>query len=350
MTAYNAARQRFMRNALFAATIILATLILLSPSGSQLTSSAATAAATNAATVPATAEAQNAGPSLKWPVTPATEAQIDEAKACDIDNLVKTRYPNTMGVAALPTAFEPKTACDWAVLAVAYAARHADNEPVAPAGIDAFKRAISANSALAFKLPILSGYFGTQNFVDAPPFASQPITQVEIHHTFSGLGEQIAYSYTISQANTDKPRVSGKSGVGKTKAISGAVNKALVQSLGTALVDLIPMRAQYTQEVCTDDYPDWTVTLTFKDKTTVKLLTNRSNIFFSGGPWQTIIAKQNYTQYSNRFLVVLLDIGKALQLPADETSAMYCHGLDEDPFTQAFPESAATPAATKQAR
>ena len=91
--------------------------------------------------------------------------------------------------------------------------------------------------------------------------------------------------------------------------------------------------------MCSDDYPEWTVTLTFKDATTLKLVTNGSNIFYSGGPWQTEIDKQNYVQYSGAFLDALAAIGTTLQLPA--TSDTYCGSA-----TDLFPIALSTPEAT----
>jgi hypothetical protein len=94
---------------------------------------------------------------------------------------------------------------------------------------------------------------------------------------------------------------------------------------------------------CWDDYPDWVVTITFDDKTTLKMVTNGSNIYFYGGPWQTEIDKQNYTQYSGAFLDAMVNINKALKLSMGKTAAMGCGGLP-DPLSLAFgtPEPSAT--------
>ncbi len=272
---------------------------------------------------------------LPWPLPPATDKQLEEARACDSAGLADERYPATVGVDGLAAKFSPKTACDWAALAVAYWKRAGQDNPPADEGIAAFQKAIKLNSALAFKLVLLQGYFGTKGIVTAPPFAKSPIVRVEAQHAFSGLGTRVEYSYTISNGDTNKPLVSGKSGVDKIDKLSGTVDKALVQALGPALIDFVPMRTQFSQIVCYDDYPDWTVILTFKDGTKLTLVTNQSNVYFSGGPWQVEINKQNYTQYSNAFLVAMLDISDALKLPQDETAAMTCGGAD-DPLTLAF--------------
>lgn len=276
---------------------------------------------------------------LAWPIAPATDKQIEEARVCDMHGMVDELYPESVSVDKLSSKPAPTTACGWAALAFAYSKRAGDNRP-ADAGIAAFQKAISLNSALAFTLPMLSGYFGIDGLVDAPPFAKQPVVRVEASHEFSGLGERVEFSYVITSGD-NKPQVTGKSGVDKITKISGSVDKALVQALGPALTDFFPMRAQFSQIVCSDDYPDWTVTLTFKDGTTIKLVTNRSNIYFSGGPWQTEIKQQNYMQYSGAFLVAMLNISEALNLPKDETAAMSCGGAD-DPLPLAFPTAEPT--------
>lgn len=268
---------------------------------------------------------------LPWPLKPVTDAEIQEARNCSSDEMANKL--NVIGTTTpVPAA---NTACDWAALAVAYAKLRKEGQPPTDAGIAAFQQAISRNPALAFTPPVLAGYLGTQGIIDAPPLASQPIVRAEIKHTFSGLGDQVAYSLDITNADSDKPVVSGESGVETKKKITGTIDRKLVQALGPALIDFVPIRNQFSQVVCYDDYPDWTVTLTFKDGTTLKLVTNDSNIYFYGGPWQTEIDKQNYMQYSGALLNPLLDIREALNLPKDETAAMTCGGSD-DPFSQAF--------------
>jgi len=273
---------------------------------------------------------------LQWPLMPATDQQIQEAQDCDIDAVVTARYPQDVNMADLRLRFDPKTPCDWAALAVAYAQRVGNDEPRPDAGKEAFQKAIAENSALAFRVPMLIGYFGVAGLVDAPPFAKQPILKVAIQHTFSGLAtEDVSYSFTISRANTDAPVVSGHSGTTTVQTLSGTIDTALVQALGTTLTDFIPVRNQFQLINCTDDYPDWMVTLSFKDGTTLILVTNGSNIYFSGGPWQTKIGRQNYLQYSRVFLDALLKISNALNLPKDDTASMFCGG-PPDPLPLAF--------------
>ncbi len=285
---------------------------------------------------------------LAWPIKPADDTAIAQARQCDMTELAKTRYPEIIGVDDLAGAYQVKNACDWATLAVAYATRRSDKEPISPHAINAFKQAVSRNAAFAHTLPILSGYFGITDLVEAPPFAKGTLIRVEVHHKFSGLGTPpIDYSYVIDAADLDAPIATGHSGADESTpvAISGTLPRDVVQAIAGALTDFIPVRNQFSILFCFDDYPDWTVNLTFRDGTTLDLVTKGSNIFFSGGPWQTEINGQPYVQYSAKLLDAFEALRVALTLPEDETAAMYCGGPRKPPFDLAFGELMATPEA-----
>ena len=70
-------------------------------------------------------------------------------------------------------------------------------------------------------------------------------------------------------------------------------------------------------------YPDWYVLLTFEDGTQLALVTNESNFLFYGGPWQVTIDEQMYMQYSPDFLIAVLELVEALQLPEGFPSVIY---------------------------
>ncbi len=79
--------------------------------------------------------------------------------------------------------------------------------------------------------------------------------------------------------------------------------------------------------VCTDNYPEWTVQLTYQGGNSVLLTTNGSNVYTLGGPWWVRIGDQWYFQYSNTIVVALRDMIKALGLPVGQPAATYCYGL-----------------------
>ena len=57
----------------------------------------------------------------KWSIAPLTAAQIEEVSNCALEKLAAERYPEGTLNAELRDAFSPVSACDWAVLATAYA-------------------------------------------------------------------------------------------------------------------------------------------------------------------------------------------------------------------------------------
>lgn len=303
-------------------TVLLVGMILLSPTPSMGLGLSTTATPTPSADLDPER--------LAFPLTPPTDEQIKEAKACDLTDRPK----------ALPRNFSPETACDWAMLAVAYANRAGKSDNVSPDAREALVKAISMNAAFSQALPLLAGYFGKVTIVEAPAIFQQPITSIKVEHSFSALGPSLKYLYTITDADTSAPVVKGTSTVNEAeKAISGTVDSKLVQALAAALTDLMPIRARFSLAPCWDDYPDWKVSLTFKDGTTLDLETNRSNVLFHGGPWQVVINDQRYMQFSPAFLEAALEITKALKLPLGETAAMGCTGI-EDTLDAAYPDSA----------
>jgi hypothetical protein len=269
---------------------------------------------------------------------------VDDALACDLEKLPADRYPQKLAISDLESSYGPTSACDWAVLAVAFSERTQDKDELPEKALQAFRRAVAGNAALAFRKELMGrGYFSAKSLVKAPPFSSQPITQVYIELAWGGgIGVptyNINYNVTITGAESSRPVVSGsletKGETPVKRALTGTVAASLVQALGPALTDLLPIKRQFTLTPCTDNYPDWKVSLTFKDGATLKLTTNKSNFLFAGGPWQTEIDQQVYVQYSAEFLVALRKITDALGLPASETGAMFC-AFDQDPLHQAF--------------
>ncbi|MCB9450857.1 MAG: hypothetical protein H6672_05425 [Anaerolineaceae bacterium] len=273
---------------------------------------------------------------FSWPVAAPDAAAIDAAYACFLDSFPAERYPESLGIDELEAAFAPETACDWAVLAVAVAQRAGDGD-MPEIGKTAFATAVGENPALAFRLPLLIPYYGALPLVE-PPFADQPLVTVNIHYGWAGMGEAVSYTLLINNGD-DQPTVSGKLTLGsgmvfsatpetpegpRDSEITGSVTVEQVQSLGAALTDLMPIGQQFSWEPCWDTYPDWVVTLTFADGATITMQTNGSNIIRVGGPWQVNIDGQDYMQYSSAFVLALLDMTDALELPLGQPMASGC--------------------------
>ena len=75
--------------------------------------------------------------------------------------------------------------------------------------------------------------------------------------------------------------------------------------------------------------------MTFKDGSSINMVTNESNMLHSGGPWQTTIDGQDYMQREAQFLTAMLDIQEALELPYGWVKSYGC-GTYRDPMNIAF--------------
>ena len=283
----------------------------------------------------------------KWPIVPLTAAQIEEVSKCQLEERAGERYPDNILIAELPDAYSPVSACDWAVLATAYAERSWEEDTLPEPAKEAFLEAISRNYGFAVKTPLVYRYFGEVSLVEAPPFVKQEITTVEIDYTWIGLAgpgepDKFSYSVRIEQADT-KPIVSATATPDSSAPnlrLEG-LDRAKVQALGPALTDLLPIESQFEFIVCTDDYPDWSITLTFKDGAQLDLTTGGSNFLNLGGPWQMKIDNQNYVQFSFGFVDAIGDLTDALNLPYGSPAGMVCWG--DTLFEKAFPVDGASP-------
>lgn len=303
-----------------------------------------------------TPPAEDAAPDylLAWPVAHPTDEMLNAARDCAINALVAERYPETLALDEIADAFAPETACDWAVLAAAYGdyARNHDldnAEDFPEAGIDAFKQAVALNPVIALRANLMGGgYFATGTLVEPPPHAEQAIAELTLHYDFSGIGgfenSWIDYTIRITDA-AGEPVISGTierlGDTGeeiKTEA-TGTVDPALIQALGPALDDLLPIGEPFEMLTCYDIYSDWEVTLTFDDDTTISLATHDSNFMYIGGPWQAVIDGKNYMQYSGNFVNTLSDLIDALALPWGESAAWSCF-WPGDPLEFAYPAPA----------
>ncbi|MEW6494108.1 MAG: hypothetical protein AB1589_16585 [Cyanobacteriota bacterium] len=292
---------------------------------------------------PATSSVDQKSLPLEWSMLPLTTEQLAAVRDCNIAKLESDRYSEKLAVRELLQVYTPNSACDWAVLAWAYAKRTKQNEQnenklLLEEGKQALERAIAENPGFVFAAPIFYSYFGQISLVKPPPFAQQEITTVKIQYGWGGLGNPVKYTVNISQANT-KPVVSGtvQGRLAGEQQISGNIDKKLVQALAPALSDLLPIDSQFNMLACTDNYPDWSVLLTFKDGTTLELVTQGSTLMYAGGPWQTKIDQQNYMQFSPAFFQSLASLVEALKLPWGEPMGMACAG-GQDVLKQAFPE------------
>lgn len=265
---------------------------------------------------------------LAWPVAPFTDAQIAEATGCDVDALATQRYAKELAVDALPGAFAAKTTCDRAVLAAACIARVKDKDPAPPAAcLDAYRAAVGANPAFAFVGSLPAGYFGQLPLVAPPPTAARAVTDLVLAYSWDGLGDKVAWTLTVHDAATH-PTVS-VTGPSAPKHVSPpATVGANVAGFGHALGGFLPIKAPLQAVDCTDNYPDWTATLTFDDGSTLSLATHGSNLLGLGGPWQLAVGSANYLQLGPDFTRAVADLVQALDLPIGQPEGEFCRGYD----------------------
>ena len=96
---------------------------------------------------------------------------------------------------------------------------------------------------------------------------------------------------------------------------------------------MVPIESEIQIVPCTDNFPQWRMTITFADDTKITFDTT-SNFLSVGGPWETTIDGQTYIQYSSAIPEKIGNLVKALELPVGEPFAMSCFG--DSVFEKAF--------------
>jgi WD40 repeat protein len=277
---------------------------------------------------------------LNWPIASPSDDQIEEAANCSVEDISTVRYPERLAYSQLESAYEVKTACDWAVLAYAYVTHFPDEDVIPEEGKHAFAQAFIRNPAFAFNSPLFYSYFSSFELVSPPPFVDQPITSVTIDYEWGGIGEpsQVSYQIEIKQAHLSEDEMKISIQAQPPEMITQTVNTidpAVVQSIRKSFTDFLPVGAPVTIDYCTDNDPDWKVSLTFLDGSTVELNTYHSNLYTYGAPWQTEINGQYYFQFSPKMLMAMNDLFKALKIQPGQPMGMYCHWVDT--FGLAYP-------------
>jgi hypothetical protein len=265
----------------------------------------------NKAAVALTSPAPSAsGALLAWPVAPFTKDQIAEVKRCDLPNAHAAK--------------NPKSACEHATVAEACAKKLKNGDDPSKECLAEYSAAIRANPAFAFAADLPGAFFGKLAIVDVPPAATKPLVAATIHYNWSGMGEGVDWTLTVTDANR-RPSVS-VTGV-TAKAAPADVGKKLA-TMGSAVQSMLPVAAPLNAVNCYDNYPDWTATLEYEGGGKLELATHRSNLLGLGGPWQLTSGGQTYVQLGPQMVRAMADIMTSLDLPAGEPAAQTCHGYD----------------------
>lgn len=281
---------------------------------------------TNHAPPPVRAPHPTVAAVLAWPVAPFTPIQVAEVTSCDTEKLAAARYPKDLPADALAGAFAPHGTCDEAALAAACADRVKD--AALPAScLDAYRAAIKANPAFAFASGLAGGYFGKVALVAAPPIADRALANVVVVYEWRGLGQPVQWTITArdiaGHPTLDVTGPNAKAGAAWSPEVGAGV-----AGLGHALTSFLPIGKPLQAIDCTDNYPEWTATLTFDDGNQLELSTHRSNLLGLGGPWQMTIGGRTYLQLAPDFTRAIAQLVQALDLPIGEPAGEMCRGYD----------------------
>jgi hypothetical protein len=261
---------------------------------------------------------------LGWPVAPFTASQVSEVKGCDVEKLVEARYPKALGIDALAGAYAVKSTCDQATLAAACGARMKKEGEATASCVAAYRATLQANPAFAFANGLAGGYFGRVEIVAPPPVAQHVLTSVAITYAWSGLGTGVKWTVAAHDlATVPAIDITGGKPVAWSANVATAVNR-----LGGSLQSFLPIGKPLEAIDCTDNYPDWTATLTFDDGTKLELFTKGSNLLGLGGPWQLAIGGITYLQLGPDFTLAIAKLVEALGLAIGEPQGEFCRGFD----------------------
>ena len=269
---------------------------------------------------------------LAWPISMPLEEQINEVKECNINSLAELRYPEEMNYWEIEYAHSIESACDWAILAVAYKSHFNDDESTPEEGRRAFLETLIRNPAFAMHSSLFYPYFNSMEFVDVLPQAEQPIKSATIDYKWSGIGDPSEVSYQIEINNShlaDQIWIRVQSQPDNLKDnVAQSIKPEIIQEIGKALSDFLPVEYPFKMDICTDNIPDWSINLTFLDGSELTLKTHSSNLFTVGGPWFTEVNGQNYVQYSSALVDAVSNLFDELELPLGQPFGMYCSQID----------------------
>ncbi|HAY83660.1 MAG TPA: hypothetical protein DCY42_01695 [Chloroflexi bacterium] len=277
---------------------------------------------------PTTAPEPILGPLYNWPIAPLSDAQIQDVLDCqnatwsggtEID-------PQTIGIEDLVTA------CDFGLKALSLIDDF-DTLELSNLGLYYAQQALLLNPGILFANPYFFYAFNEVAIVESPLSMQPVVKEIKINYNWSGIGNPVNYSVTITNAET--PLATGNVEVGPglnedesmitNWTFQQALSPELLEGLGSVMVNLIPVKRQGMMYACFDNYPNWEIEFAFDNGDLMSLLSNGSNFFLEGGPFQTRIEGQNYVMASYEFNLALNKIIQALALPYGQTLAMSCH-------------------------
>lgn len=274
-------------------------------------------------------------PLFPWPPPVLTDEKVAVSKDCRITELYEERYldienPNPQNIKA---AYEPQDDCDWALLLTLLAEYISEEEFAEGDDLVILQNLIHQNPGLVFSSPAI--FYIANNNIEisaAPPFTKQELELVDIVYEWNGIGTPVSFELTIQVEQeawitgnaTYGPGWDEETGSTTTLEFDQEIPLEIIEPFGTRLNNLIPVDSQGMFFLCFDNYPDWEITLQYVDGTSINLVTNESNIFYMGAPFQTKIGDQNYILGSIDFLDAILELVNFLELSLGSPAATYC--------------------------
>jgi len=260
---------------------------------------------------------------MPWPYPSITADQALEALNCVVD-AEHARYTPKMSIEALLSRGKPNDECEWATLAYAIQAEYGLDDVGSEMAMDAYAQAVTKNPAYALRDIIFYAFFGTVPLVEAPPIASEAPADVLITYASNTQLGRVSYKLRIRNADTN-PQVSVSELHGPPPPSPlPALTPNDVRQLTAALTELVPIPRTFALQPCDDNYPDWTMRLSYRNGHTLDLETNHSNMLFFGGPWQTTIDGVDYIQASSNLSDAIRSLVEYLGLPIGWPSATVC--------------------------
>jgi hypothetical protein len=278
---------------------------------------------------------------LPFPLELADTEQLEEARQCLVDNASLPGNLNT---------FRPQTACEWAILALAYSQDADSREELPSLARDAYSSAILRNSAIAFSLPIYTDFLSRLTpIIDTPLSPEVELQGMTLSYYYAGEGEQVDYQVTLENI-TSRVAVSGRSTVVSVPHEGGSpeesvqllnervIDARIFETFNDALYNFVPIEKQFAGNICRNFTVEWELVLQYTDGTELQISTYGSQVIPSGGPWQMIIDDQAYIQVDLSLFWAVRAITAALQLPEGYPMSFDCDE-DFDLFGLAFPSS-----------
>jgi len=256
-----------------------------------------------------------------------TEQEVSEALACDVNGLATGKFAGGVGI--------PEDPCEWAALSVAESTDSVGHYygTAPPAGEGALTEALLGNPAYALTTPVFYAFYAT-HVTQAPPLATQEIVELQLSYAWSGYGRSTYWDVGFVDSNSEPEGA----GTVRENPWAGTVSAETVQALAAALVDLHATDTYATIQPCWDSYPEWQISLLFADGTVVDLVTQGSNVYDLGGPWQLTIDGQRYLQYTDPLVAAVWELVTEAGLPLGEPFIWGCGYLSPSMLELTWPE------------